>query len=860
MAKCAYLNCNERKTPKCPLTFFLTPIDHRRPVWLKHASIDQPDFNTFVFMCQKHFYSIDICHQGEQTVLKKYALPVSCQFICDCTQTTTDPSCANLMDEWRTRKKPWAVTNESVSPDQSETAAYPPEPDPYQCTSKRDVEEASLRLQLNEMPKKDAPPMIAEDILRETLDYHYMEGLDDDLKSFIFMQLFRKKSAFWQQNEKQLFLNFYKKYTNCYRALCKIGFNMPSERTVRGWNIDARLPAGILPEVLNLLREKAKQLTSFNRKCVLMSYDIALKRTLEYNSSNDMINGFVDFGEFGRHNKIASKVIVFTLRGLNRSWKQTICYYFGTPEVDVLANILIKVTTEIIKCGYTIVATTCDATPEHIETYEKLCVPETAYMEIENQKIFLLYDHQFLFKLLRNELLHYDIHIEDEIVQWQIMKRLFQNKWESLELTHEHLYPNNKNSIKLAVEIFADEIGAGIFKEVEIEYMNRSTDENHDAHATALFFLRMNRLLKFLSTGILCSSTNQKEKFVLNTGVIINFMSKARSWIGTWLSSNTTNSVPLCFTALQHTLGAIEQLWEHLKTSNDQKYLYFDHLFLDPFDNMLSTMRWVGYSYEENLSATQIMRNLKKIILSTKSFQSIDSRSEDPLQIAEVQEEINYVDESKDLIIEDGIADKFLRLQLDCPVEPMSDDQKKISRNNVVVEEDANPYKYKKPDQKFAITAVTFFAGFVARKLKSKLRNCTGCMRFIIDEINETNVQKRANLIKRLKTYETRNFTTQFDQLIITSEKFILIVRRVQQIFVAKIVEFQTTENVIETWIPEIIEELDHELIQNFCKSTEHKEIITTIILKGILLYTIKNTAKKLIFDKPKTIAALQVV
>jgi len=59
-----------------------------------------------------------------------------------------------------------------------------------------------------------------------------------------------------------------------------------------------------------------------NQKCILVFDEMSVKNELEYNSKDDKVYGFEDFGEFGRVKAFANHALLLMLRGLNKSWKQ----------------------------------------------------------------------------------------------------------------------------------------------------------------------------------------------------------------------------------------------------------------------------------------------------------------------------------------------------------------------------------------------------------------------------------------------------------------------------------------------------------------------------------------------------------
>ena len=63
------------------------------------------------------------------------------------------------------------------------------------------------------------------------------------------------------------------------------------------------------------------------RECVLLLDEVSVRSDLVYNKSNDRIDGVVDLSQGKRTMEVASKALVFMLKGVFSSWKYVISYY-----------------------------------------------------------------------------------------------------------------------------------------------------------------------------------------------------------------------------------------------------------------------------------------------------------------------------------------------------------------------------------------------------------------------------------------------------------------------------------------------------------------------------------------------------
>lgn len=83
---------------------------------------------------------------------------------------------------------------------------------------------------------------------------------------------------------------------------------------------------------------------------------MGLKERLIYCPETGRIIGFADYGEdapHGNNGRVANKALVFMIRGLRKSWKQPIAFYFNSGGIDsvLLEEVLLKVIDAINETG-----------------------------------------------------------------------------------------------------------------------------------------------------------------------------------------------------------------------------------------------------------------------------------------------------------------------------------------------------------------------------------------------------------------------------------------------------------------------------------------------------------------------------
>ena len=131
----------------------------------------------------------------------------------------------------------------------------------------------------------------------------------------------------------------------------------------------------------------------------------------------------------------------------------------------------------------------------------------------------------------------------------------------------------------------------------------------------------MNSVNKYSKNPDNCAlSDNQKD--------ILTNLKESISWIQSW--KRTKKGPIYCFNGLCQTINGTLQLWEYIKDEK-QEYIITSHLNSDGLENTISVIRNNRGSYERNLSALRLHKNLKEMCLynimapDTTSYETSDS-------------------------------------------------------------------------------------------------------------------------------------------------------------------------------------------------------------------------------------------
>lgn len=183
------------------------------------------------------------------------------------------------------------------------------------------------------------------------------------VRIFINMQLYHKAGHPWTKDEQQLALNMYHKSPALYLFLREqLKFVLPSKSTIEAWLRLAHLTTGTNTELFKKLRFKVESMLESEKQCVLLFDEMSLKKGVEYNARQDIVEGFEDLGHLSRSGNFATHALVFMVRGLLQNWKIPVSYYLigGSVKHQPLTELLLKNIQALQGIGLKVRVVTCD--------------------------------------------------------------------------------------------------------------------------------------------------------------------------------------------------------------------------------------------------------------------------------------------------------------------------------------------------------------------------------------------------------------------------------------------------------------------------------------------------------------------
>jgi len=261
--------------------------------------------------------------------------------------------------------------------------------------------------------------------------------LNDVTKNFIDSQLRNvdriRSGRRWTEEDKIFALSLYKRSPRVYRYV-SMYFQLPCIRTLQSMLSKVPFDPGVNKLLLQQLKIKSDEMNPLDRYCALLFDEVSLDSGFYYEAHKQKIIGYEDLGQLGRTNKPANHALVFMIRGLRKSWKQVIAYFFiaYTISCQSLKIIIKNLIFELQGIGIIVKATVCDQGSTQRRAITELCAenqvdPTTYTFTVNNETIVTIYDVPHLLKSTRNALLKCKIIFENnKIAKFEHIKTAFE--------------------------------------------------------------------------------------------------------------------------------------------------------------------------------------------------------------------------------------------------------------------------------------------------------------------------------------------------------------------------------------------------------------------------------------------------
>lgn len=161
------------------------------------------------------------------------------------------------------------------------------------------------------------------------MDY-LSKKLNESQCEFIKMQLTNhgrtKHGRRYTVKQKSLCLAFYKQGPKLYRFMETI-FVLPTKKTIGRHGATLIFKSGVDYKMLDAIKNAIKDWPEKDKYCSVSWDEVSVDEHLDYNPSQDCIEGFVELVGTKRLS-FATHSLTFMVRGINKSFKQSFGYFF----------------------------------------------------------------------------------------------------------------------------------------------------------------------------------------------------------------------------------------------------------------------------------------------------------------------------------------------------------------------------------------------------------------------------------------------------------------------------------------------------------------------------------------------------
>ena len=463
----------------------------------------------------------------------------------------------------------------------------------------------------------------------ETLMNELRQYLPEETVSFIQTQVkVSKKTGHqirWPLKDKMLALSLYYHSKKAYKLLSKM-FKLPSKSTLQRTLQRSNVYPGFSEKVFSALKIKVNTLSEIDRNCAIVFDEMTLKVGLTYNSQLDKIEGFEDFGDMGPTKFVANHALAFMVRGLHSKWKQPVGYFLSSGPVaaPMLQNLVRNCIKKIHSIGLKVKVLICDQGTNNRSFLEKReCISiEKPFFEVDDQKIFCMYDPPHLLKNIRNNLMKQGFVSGDKRIQWCFIESFYEfDKQVGIRMApkitenHIRLKPFASMRVNLATQILSHSVAAGISTYTAWGKLDA------EAKFTAEFIDMFDKLFNCFNSNSVKSSQQFGHALNDSSGHHI-FLNNCYEYLCDLKIEGSKRRLP-CVEGWKLNIKSVQMLWENLK-SEGFKFLLTNRLNQDCAENLFSIVRGRGGN-RDNPNPEQFRAAFRQIIVEKLLVQSDSS-------------------------------------------------------------------------------------------------------------------------------------------------------------------------------------------------------------------------------------------
>lgn len=412
----------------------------------------------------------------------------------------------------------------------------------------------------------------------------------------------KKKKIKWSHEDICCAIALRSVSAKAYRYLRnKLKYPLPGMSSLRRWVSTFECKPGILKEVLLVMQHNKSNLNDFE-KFVVLSYDeVSICKQICFDRKTERI--------FGPYNHAQ----VVMARGLTGKWKQPVYYDFDKPMSKTL---LFEIIESIEISGFKVIAITSDLGGENRSVWKQLRISPTN-TSFQNpfdgsRQIYVFADVPHLLKLARNHFVEKGLVVcGNEHITKSCLEQLLQKQKTDLKiafkLTSEHLFPKNKQNVKLASQLFSNSNANAL------RFYGGKGLINGNWKETADIVQMFNDWFDVLNASI--PFTSQKEKCAF--GVHYVYQKKILDEMSHFINESLVfgHKYKLPFqTGILVTNKSLLDLYTYLSQTHKFQYVLTSKLNQDVLENFFSFIRSMGRT-NDHPDASQFITRMRWFIM-----------------------------------------------------------------------------------------------------------------------------------------------------------------------------------------------------------------------------------------------------
>ena len=360
-----------------------------------------------------------------------------------------------------------------------------------------------------------------------------------------------------------------------------------------------------------------------DKQCVLVFDEMSLKAGISYNSSNDCVEGFEDFGDLGGSRYIANHALAFLVRGLKNKWKQPVGYFLSSGPVS--ASMLRSLTRNCIEklqsIGLNVKAIVCDQGSNNrsfVEKAEKVS-PDSPFFRVNSENIYVIYDPPHLVKNIRNNLMKHGFSHDGNSIDWIYIAKFYEfdksnpvRMAPNLTDNHINLRPFAAMRVNLATQVLSHSVAAGISTLCALGKLDS------DASHTAKFIEQVDQMFNAFNSSNLHSSQPFRNAIRNESGHIV-FLENCLDYLDK-LTLPNGKSLP-CIQGWKISIRSLIMLWKDLHDNHNFSFLCTNRLNQDCAENLFSIVRGRG-GHRDNPTPEQFRGAFRQIVVEQLLVQS----------------------------------------------------------------------------------------------------------------------------------------------------------------------------------------------------------------------------------------------